>query len=160
MTEVRSTADLRDAFRARVRDLGIAYETVDAIAGLPVGYTGKLLGANPSRNFGAVSFDSLLGALGLKLVAVEDTEALARVQGRLVPIRRSAASRQEITVRMTRKFLKEIGRQGGRKSGEVRAAAAARKRAISERNRAKAFKRWHTVNATATAAPGTPHSAP
>jgi hypothetical protein len=48
---------------------------------------------------------------------------------------------------MTRNFLKEIGRRGGRRSGEVRAAAAARKRAISERNRAKALKRWRGADA-------------
>jgi hypothetical protein len=95
---VRSTADLRAIFRQRVRDLNISFETVDSIAGLPTRDTGKLLGPNPSKNFGAISFDALLGALGLKLVAVEDAEALERIRPRLVPLQRidrSAASRQE-----------------------------------------------------------------
>jgi hypothetical protein len=81
--EVRSTADLRAIFRQRVRDLNISFETVDSIAGLPTRYTSKLLGPNPSKNFGAISFDALLGALGLKLVAVEDAEALERIRPRI-----------------------------------------------------------------------------
>jgi hypothetical protein len=37
---------------------------------------------------GPISFEALLGALGLMLVALEDTEALARVQRRLKPLER------------------------------------------------------------------------
>jgi hypothetical protein len=81
---VRSTADLHEVFRQRVVELEISLETIDAIAGLPTRYSAKLLSLDPKKHFGAISFEALLGALGLMLIVVEDAEALARVQRRLV----------------------------------------------------------------------------
>ena len=80
---VRTTDDLRQLFRQRVAYLGISLETLDAIAGLPTRYSSKLLALEPSRAMGPISFEALLGALGLMLVALEDAEALRRVQHRL-----------------------------------------------------------------------------
>ena len=77
---VRTTDDLRQLFRQRVAYLGISLETLDAVAGLPVRYSSKLLALEPTKHMGPISFEALLGALGLMLVALEDTEALARVQ--------------------------------------------------------------------------------
>jgi hypothetical protein len=85
---VRTTEDLRQLFRLRVAHLGISLETLDALAGLPTRYSSKLLRSNPPRTFGPISFEALLGALALQLVAMEDAEALARVQRRLVPLQR------------------------------------------------------------------------
>jgi hypothetical protein len=85
---VRSTEDLRNLFRQRVAHFNISLETLDAVAGLPTRYSSKLLSPEPRRHFGAISFELLLGALALKLVALEDTEALARVQRRLQPLQR------------------------------------------------------------------------
>jgi hypothetical protein len=83
---VRTTDDLRQLFRQRVAYLGISLDTLDEIAGLPTRYSAKLLSLDPTRQFGAISFSALLGALALQLVAMEDAEALARVQRRLVPL--------------------------------------------------------------------------
>jgi hypothetical protein len=47
-----------------------------------------------------------------------------------------------VVLKFTRDFMVEIGRKGGRKS----AAAALKKRRLSEINRAKALKRWHRPN--------------
>ena len=80
---VRTTEDLREVFRRRVTELNISLETLDAIAGLPTRYSSKVLGLQPTRRFGQISFEALLGALGLMLLVVEDPEALARVQHRL-----------------------------------------------------------------------------
>jgi hypothetical protein len=85
---VRSTEDLRKLFRQRVADLNISLETLDEIAGLPTRYCSKLLAPHPHKNFGAISFEALLGALALQLVALEDAEALDRVRRRLVPLQR------------------------------------------------------------------------
>jgi hypothetical protein len=86
---VRTTEDLRQLFRQRVAQFNISLETLDAVAGLPVRYSTKLLSPGPNhRHFGAISFEALLGALALKLVALEDAEALARVQGRFEPLQR------------------------------------------------------------------------
>jgi hypothetical protein len=91
---VRTTDDLRQLFRQRVAYLGISLETLDAIAGLPVRYSSKLLALEPSKHMGPISFESLLGALGLMLVAWEDAEALRRVQHRLAaaPLQRHDAT--------------------------------------------------------------------
>jgi hypothetical protein len=80
---VRTTEDLRQLFRLRVAHFGISLETLDAVAGLPVRYSSKLLSHDPRKHFGPISFEALLGALALQLVAMEDAEALARVQRRL-----------------------------------------------------------------------------
>jgi hypothetical protein len=80
---VRTSADLRAVMRKRVAELGISLDTVDFIGGLPTRYTAKILGFQPTKNFGQMSFEALLGALGLMLIVVEDAEALARVQRRL-----------------------------------------------------------------------------
>jgi hypothetical protein len=85
---VRSSEDLRELFRRRVVELNISLDTLDAVAGLPTRYSAKLLSLDPTRQFGAISFSALLGALALQLVAMEDAEALARVQRRLEPLQR------------------------------------------------------------------------
>jgi hypothetical protein len=142
----RTADDLRRVLRARFAQLGVSFETVDAISGLPTRYTAKVLGLQPTRRFGQFSLDGLLGAAGIKLVAFEDTEALARVQTRLVPLQRvdsSGAVRRRIVVKFTPDFMREIGRLGGLKS----AAAASKKRHLSEINRAKALKRWQRATA-------------
>jgi hypothetical protein len=137
----RSTADLCEIFRQRVRDLNVSLETIDAVAGLPSRYSAKLLGPNPAKNFGAISFDALLGTLGLKLIVVEDADALARVRSRFVPLERidrSAACRRKIVVKLTREFMRKIGSLGGRKSAEIRHARALN----SEMKRRAALARW------------------
>jgi len=143
---VRSADDLRELFRQRIASLGITYETADLISGLPSGYSAKLLGPQPIRRFGPVAFESLLGACGIKLVAVEDTEAMARVKARLVARRRSLntkrASPVDVVKVVNREFLRKIGQWGGFKSGQVRRTAVARKKAISEQNRANVMRRW------------------
>src|SRR6516162_10049792 len=101
-------------FRERIASLGITFETADTIAGLPAGYTAKLLGPEPMRRFGPVALEALMGATGLMLIAVEDPDALARVQKRFVPRRRAnRASHSFHEVKLTRKFMRQIGASGG-----------------------------------------------
>ena len=71
---VRTADDLRAAMRQRVAELGVSLDTVDFVAGLPTRYTAKVLGFQPTKNFGQMSFEALLGALGLMLIVVEDAE--------------------------------------------------------------------------------------
>jgi hypothetical protein len=142
---VRSADDLRALFRQRIASLGITFETADTIAGLPAGYTAKLLGPEPMRRFGPVALEALMGATGIMLIAVEDPDALARVKKRFVHRRRSLSNRASPTyhaVKHTRKFMRQIGALGGLKSGEVRHARALRKKAISEMKCRAALRRW------------------
>ena len=142
----RTSDDLRAILRARFAALGVSLETVDHIAGLPTRYTAKVIGLQPTRRFGQFSLDGLLGAAGVKLVVVEDAEALARVQGRFAPLQRvdcGVATRRRIIVKFSTDFMRKIGRLGGLK----KAAAASKKRHLSEINRAKALKRWQRATA-------------
>jgi hypothetical protein len=85
---IRSYDDLRELFRQRVVELGISLDTLDSVSGLPMRYSSKLLALEPTKQFGAISFSALLGALAIQLVALEDAEALARVQRRLIPVQK------------------------------------------------------------------------
>ena len=143
----RTSDDLRAILRTRFAELGVSFETVDHVAGLPTRYTAKVLGLQPTRRFGQISLTALLGTAGIKLIAVEDLEALDRVRARLVPLERvdhSAARRRKIVVKLTSDFMREIGRLGGLKS----AAVASHKKHISEVNRQNALKRWQRPEAT------------
>jgi hypothetical protein len=82
---VRNYNDLIAAVLARKQNLGITFEVLDAVSGLQEGYSCKLLGPGRKKKLGPLSFDCILAALGMKLVAVEDEEALARVRNRLTP---------------------------------------------------------------------------
>lgn len=85
---VRDYDDLVAVIRARMIELDVTLATVDHVAGLPTNYASKLLGPKRSRRMGIIAFGALLGAIGVKLVAIEDTEALARVRNRLVKRRK------------------------------------------------------------------------
>lgn len=81
-TPIRSMDELIAALRARLIELQLTHSTVDGIAGLQDGYTSKLLAPKPIKNLGPVSFQALLGALGVAVVVVEDPEQIKRVEGR------------------------------------------------------------------------------
>jgi hypothetical protein len=60
------------------RQLSLSRSEIDRIAGLPVGYSGKLLGSgrlkDPKRMW-PVSLEAMLGVLGLKILLIEDEAA-------------------------------------------------------------------------------------
>jgi hypothetical protein len=85
---VKEYDDLLDAARARKAQLGITFATLDDVSVVQPGYSAKLLGPVPTKNFGPMSFSAIMGALGVKLVMVEDPVALAQVRGRLVKRKR------------------------------------------------------------------------
>lgn len=87
MKLLRSQADMLDAYRGRIRELGIAHTTVDAISGLPDGYTGKLMCG--MKNPGPKAHELLCGALGIAFVVQVDQEAAARVESRWVKRKRA-----------------------------------------------------------------------
>jgi hypothetical protein len=65
---------------ARTAQLGISYETVDAIAGFTTRYTTKLLAEEPDRHMGVMAFDAMLHILAVKIVLIPDPEKLERVK--------------------------------------------------------------------------------
>src|SRR5262245_56713324 len=81
--ECRDALEVHRALRARAEQLNITRLQIDEIAGLTPGYASKVLAAEPMIScVGAKTLGPLLGTLGLKLLVVEDDEALARVQHR------------------------------------------------------------------------------
>jgi hypothetical protein len=86
MRRIAVVSDYRElvaALRARAEALDVSNLVLDDITGLASGHTGKLLSLYPKRTLGRVSLGALLAALGVKLVVIEDPEALDRVKGRL-----------------------------------------------------------------------------
>lgn len=67
------------AIRERVDELGISRLELDRHAGLASGHSGKLLGARRVKKFGFVSLGLVLGAVGCKLILVEDAVQTARI---------------------------------------------------------------------------------
>lgn len=76
---------LMNAFRVRVAELQITHLTLDEISGMQSGYSSKLLAPIPKKNLGPMSFEVMLGALGLAVVVVEDPEQVARMRHRWTP---------------------------------------------------------------------------
>lgn len=76
--EVREYGDLIAVFRARTDALNVSRKELDDATKLPDGYCAKVLCVPPMKTLGPISFGTLLGALGLKLLVVEDPEAMRR----------------------------------------------------------------------------------
>jgi hypothetical protein len=79
---VRNYDDLKAILRARAEALDVSRETIDELAGFSPGYAGRLLGPGADRRLGPATLAAMLGALGIKLIAVEDPEALAKYTAR------------------------------------------------------------------------------
>jgi hypothetical protein len=106
--EARGYADFHRALRARAEQVGASREVLDEESGLADGYCAKILAPVPMK--GAISLTALepmLTALRLKIVLVDDHEAIAK-RGEL-PARKASqvrteshwrrkASRQEIRI--------------------------------------------------------------
>jgi hypothetical protein len=76
--------DLVFALRQRIVELGTHITAVGEVAGLPSGYTAKVLSLGQARPaLGRISMGPILQTLGLRLVLVADEEALAKVRHRL-----------------------------------------------------------------------------
>jgi hypothetical protein len=136
------------ALRARVRELGIPYETIDALAGFQERYASKLLAEEPLKFMGAMSLDAMLGVLAVKIALIPDPARLEKIKRHrdYVPHKinmrermRSAAAGAYIAHRVTREFLRQIGRKGGLATRE-KLSARQRKAFASAAARAKAEK--------------------
>jgi hypothetical protein len=84
LATVRNCDELVAVVRARVAELNITHANLDDVSGVQSGYASKLLSDPPIRRFGPMSLGAVLGGLGLKLLVVQDEEALAKVRSRLV----------------------------------------------------------------------------
>ena len=79
---VESYAELLQLLRDRMCELDTSFEQVEVVSGVTDRYLSRVLGPNPTKGIGPVSF-SIFAALGLRVVLVEDREQLDRVRDRL-----------------------------------------------------------------------------
>ena len=79
---VETYEQLLQLLRARMVALDSSYETVEVVSGIGERYLNRVLGPHPTKGIGPVTF-SIFGALGLRVVLVEDPELVARVRARL-----------------------------------------------------------------------------
>ena len=80
---------LVDALRDRADEMGFTRLELDHQAGLASGHSGKLLGPKRVKIFGMKSLGDTLGAIGCKLVLIEDTAQTARILARMTPRERA-----------------------------------------------------------------------
>jgi hypothetical protein len=130
------------ALRARIAELGISYATLDAIAGWTDTYATKLLAEEPQKYFGPMSFDAMLGSLGIKIALVEDPAKLEKVKKNRDFVPRQLAlpttgKHAYVVQRKTRENMREMSREAARARMEK---IPPRKRSALARKAAKA--RW------------------
>jgi hypothetical protein len=75
-----------EAIRDRTADMEISRLEIDRIAGLPPGYSGKVLSRNSIKRVGMHSLGPLLETLGLIIMIVEDPAARDRTLARRAPV--------------------------------------------------------------------------
>jgi hypothetical protein len=84
---------LVETCRARAEELGISRLEIDRLAGLPDGYSAKLLGRGNSTKKKArlwpIGLEGMLAVLGLKMLLVEDEAATARTLAHRTPVNRA-----------------------------------------------------------------------
>jgi hypothetical protein len=126
--------------RAAERKIALGGAAAAQVSGLPVGYLQKILSPisksrKAVRRIGITSLGPVLGVLGIKLLVVEDLEALERFSARIPQRQEKSVRSGGVHVHISRKFLSKIGTLGGSRSrkniGKRKARAMARKAAAA-----------------------------
>jgi hypothetical protein len=118
----RDPSELQMALRARADALQLSRETIDEIAGLSPGHSGKLLNHPPSKGFGPVSFFLMVQALGLSIALIEDQTMMKRLQHE--PRRaafnvRAGNSHWRHALAQALPAIRSLGRRGGNRRAEI-----------------------------------------
>jgi hypothetical protein len=120
---IRSFSDLADAFRAIQNHLQISNSTIEHIAGACPGFVDKYIGRSRSKKLSEVSFNLLIGALGLELVVRPDPEALRRVKARYSRRNeKQVRDCQPVSQELISRVARELGRRGALARDEARRA--------------------------------------
>jgi hypothetical protein len=81
---------LVETCRQRANELALSRLEIDRLAGLPVGYSAKLLGRDDGvprkKRMWPASLEAILGTLGLQIIIIEDPAATSRTLARRVPV--------------------------------------------------------------------------
>jgi hypothetical protein len=139
--EIGSLDDIHAALRDRFEALEISRATIDAVAGLTDGYAGKLLAMPPIKRFGHTSLFPTLQVAGLRLVLIEDEDALARTRKLRKRVRNQVRCKPAGATRTLAASRPAVLRELATKGGKARMAnltSAARRRLA----KAAAQARW------------------
>ena len=145
---LRTDDDVLEAYRARIRELGITHSTVDSIAGWADGWTSKIMCG--MKKPGQKTRDTLNQTLGMAFVVVEDEEAKARVQARWIkrrrPLRKSvtsaSTSASPVDMQSDQQLQAKLQRQEWGKMGAKRRMKIMGKRARQRSASHAARMRW------------------
>jgi len=142
LATVTDYAGMLAALRDRADELRLSREAIDQVAGLPSGYSGKILGIGQVRRLNLISLGPVLGALGVKLVMVVDGAALKQFGGRSAKRHENRVRHGVLTQLMmrNRKDFSLMGKVGGANSRRYMTGAAA-----SRLGRKAAKARWRKV---------------
>jgi hypothetical protein len=84
---------LIETCRARAEELALSRLELDRLAGLPAGYSSKVLGkqehSKDPKRIWPIGLEAMLGALGLKVILIEDEAATARTLALRTPVDRA-----------------------------------------------------------------------
>jgi hypothetical protein len=143
--QITGYADLHRLMRERAAELNISRSDIDRLAGLASGHAGKLLAPRPIRRLGDDTLGFVLPALGMKLVAMEDLQAVERIRATTEPRDGSKdhSHNRVVILEFSRRHFQRMGRIGGANSRKYmtpaqasalgRRAAAARRQASRRR---------------------------
>ena len=148
--EVRTYDDLHAIMRIRVASLQVTRIGLDEIVGLQDGYSAKLLTPTPMRRLGAATMADFLEAIGVKLLAVVDDEAVERHASKLAQYRTEKVHQPEPEIsaeveRLVRERIHNERVKVGRRGGKKRMAASSPEER-SELARAGAHARWEQLS--------------
>jgi len=113
--EVTDYPSMMRILRERANDLHInrSGEETAKLSGLPDRYLSKLLGPRPVRRIGMRSMGAVLGVLQIKFIAVVDEEAVRRYGNRVQKRDERLVRSGTVTIELSRRHMKAIGRKGG-----------------------------------------------
>jgi len=139
--------DLLDVLRARAaeRQITVGGEDTSEVSGLPIGYVQKLIGPRPVRRIGMTSFGPILGVLGLKLIAVEDTEAVKRIGSRLKKRNENLVRAGCLEFKLTNRHMRKIRRDGG--NARMEKLGEEGRKEFSRLGNETRWKRWREAKA-------------
>lgn len=140
IAEVGSYDELIDALRMVMVERRLTVSTLDYLTGLQSGYSGKLLGLGQVKRLGPISMGLVLQALGVKLLVVEDTATLKKMQKQYEQRERPARDAYRVSTALIERVTPTLFRNLAVKATEARKRIPSSTRRRIARQAAKA--RW------------------
>ncbi len=106
--------DLHQLMRARADELEITRDALDKLARLPERFSAKLLAPKPMRKLSDETLGFVMPALGMKLIAIEDLEAIEMMRARSERRKSVTVLGSTLEITFSRRELKRRQKRGGK----------------------------------------------